>query len=89
MNTSSHRLNDDLSLNIEPGCYTLELLGMIIHTLKILIDDEMKILFLLPLVLSLVAVGGALLIWGLLFPESELAHPFISSLILSIKYNKY
>lgn len=30
------------SLNIEPGCYTLELLGMIIHTLKILIDDELE-----------------------------------------------
>lgn len=28
------------STNIDPGCYTLELLGMIIHTLKILIDDE-------------------------------------------------
>lgn len=38
----SHYPDDDLSLNIEPGCYTLELLGMIIHTLKILIDDELE-----------------------------------------------
>lgn len=41
----SHYPYDDLSLNIEPGCYTLELLGMIIHTLKILIDDELDALF--------------------------------------------
>ena len=42
----SHYPCDDLSLNIEPGCYTLELLGMIIHTLKILIDDELEARFL-------------------------------------------
>jgi hypothetical protein len=40
------------SLNIDPGCYTLELLGVIIHTLKILIDDEIDascFCFLIPL----------------------------------------
>lgn len=47
----SHYPYDDLSLNIEPGCYTLKLLGMIIHTLKILIDDEIEALF-MPLIPS-------------------------------------
>jgi hypothetical protein len=51
--------------------YTLELLGMIIHTLKILIDDETEVVTFVTLVLLQVAVGIALLIWGLLCSHNQ------------------
>lgn len=51
--------------------YTLELLGMIIHTLKILIDDEIEVVTFVTLVLLLVAVRVSLLIWGLLCSQNQ------------------